>query len=67
MAYKNKAFIALEVFFLIIGILLITSAATGLLVTDRGLLYIGLGVFITIGASFRLISAARAPGIGRKT
>lgn len=57
---KSRAFIAIEVFFLIIGIVFVISAASGFLVTDRNLLFLVLGIVISIGACIRIIMGIRS-------
>ncbi|TVP83833.1 MAG: hypothetical protein EA344_08285 [Alkalicoccus sp.] len=61
---RSKLFIAVEIFFLLTGILFIITAATGLLFADRQLLFIILGLIITAGAFLRIYAAARAPKVG---
>ncbi|PTL40207.1 hypothetical protein [Alkalicoccus saliphilus] len=66
MSTRSKLFIAVEIFFLLTGILFIITAAAGVLFADRQLLFIILGIIITIGAFLRIYATARAPKVGNK-
>lgn len=64
MSKRNKLFITVEIFFLLTGIMFIIMAASGLLFADRQLLFIILGVIITLGALLRIYATIRAPKVG---
>ncbi|SDN20958.1 hypothetical protein [Alkalicoccus daliensis] len=57
---KSRIFIAVEIFFLLLGIAFIILAVTGILATDRVFLFIVLGVIISFGASLRIMIGLRS-------
>lgn len=66
MLSKSQAFIALEIFFLLLGISFVIAGAAGFFAIERTFLFIALGIIVSIGALLRIIIGLRSLRIEKR-